>query len=320
MKNFKFILTLLLTIGLGYSATAQTAAEVKKKFNEAAAKYNAKDYAAAVPLFEATLALADKSPDDVLDTYESAQSLLINSYYSAGVAEARAGKFDAALVLFNKCSELGSLTSNSKANSAKAMIGNVYIAKGTVAAKAGNAAEAATQFNTGYMLNKRNTKLGLLAAQYYSESGNMSAAATIYKEIILLGETHSKYASAATSAKNAFSSYYLSLAIEATKANKYAEVLTNIDSILVVDPANAQGLLVRVQAANNMKKTSDVIKYAPEALAAQTDLATKANINFFLGAAYQTKEDKAKAIAAYKLVTSGPNAASAKELAIALAK
>ena len=320
MKNLRFILTLLLLVGLGYSASAQTAAEVKAKFNEAAAKYNAKDYTAAIALFEATIALTDKSPDDVLETLEKTQPLLVNSYFNSGVAAARGGDFDNSVILLTKCYDLATLTSNSKAASANNMIGNVYLAKGTTFAKAKKHAEAATEFNTGYERNKRNTKLGLLAAGQYVEAGNTEKSTAIYNEIIALGETHSKYAAAAASAKSALTSNFLSAAIEATKANNYPAVISEIASILAIDPTNAQGLLVRVQAANNMKKTSDVIKFAPEAIAAQTDAKVKSDINFFLGAAYQTKEDKAKAIAAYKLVTLGSNVATAKELITALSK
>lgn len=320
MKKFNLILAFAFVIGLVGSATAQTATEVKAKFNEAAAKYNEKDFAAAIPLFEETIALTDTSEDDVLETLENSQKFLINSYYNAAMKSAQSADYDAALEGFTKCYDLASLTSNSKATSAANMIGNVYLAKGTDFAKAEQPAEAAAEFIKGYEQNKRNTKIGLLAAEYSIESGNQEKANEIYKEIIELGETHSKYADAATSAKSAFSSNYLVAAVEAAKENNYDGVLENVDSIIAVDPTNAQALLIRVQAANNMKKTDDVIKFAPEAIEAQSDTDVISNINYFLGSAYQTKENKTAAIAAYKNVVSGDNVATAKEMITALSK
>lgn len=320
MKTFKLLFTTAIALCIGNIASAQTAAEVTEKFNAAAEKFNAKQFVEAAPLFVETIALAEKSEEDVAETLESAKGLLFNSYMSAGVADAKAGKYDEALEFFIKADAFAaSISSPNKAKS-EAMITNIYVAKGTAFAKDNKPAEAADMFNKAYLENDKNTKNGLLAAQYYSESGNSARAAEIYNAIIALGETHSKYAPAAAEAKTAFAISYLSAAAKAAAANNYAEVTSSLDKVAEIDPTNSQALLLRVQAANNMKKYADVIKYAEDAAAAQATPEAKSAVYFLLGAAYQSTENKAKAIEAYGKVTAGDNVATAKSMITALSK
>lgn len=320
MRTFKFLLSTAIALFAINVASAQTAAEVTEKFNAAAEKFNAKEYAAAAPLFAETIALAEKSTEDVAETLENSKKFLFDSYLNAGLTDARAGKFDGALELFLKAEAYAESISSPNKAKAAAMVTNIYVAKGTAFAKDGKPVEAADMFNKAYMENDKNTKNGLLAAQYYSESGNNEKAAEIYQAIITLGSTHSKYEAAATEAKAAFASSYVAAAAKAAGEDNYAEVTKNLDKVAEIDPTNAQALLLRVQAATKSKKYADVIKYADEAAAAQTAPDAKSNVYFMLGAAYQSIENKAKAIESYQKVTDGDNVATAKSMITALNK
>ncbi len=320
MRKVKFLLLSLVAMGMASIASAQSAADVTAKFNEAAAKYNAKDFATAIPLFEETISLAENADDDVEETLQNAQKFLITSYMSVGAGEANGGKFDAASESFKKAYELADITGSMMKNRAAQMVSNVYIAKGTQFSKGGKAAEAAEEFNKAYEFNNRDTKAALLAAKHYADAGNSEKGDALYKSIIELGATHSKYAPAAAQASKAFANNYLVAASEAATANDYAAVTENLDKIAAVDPKNAQGLMMRVQSANKFKKLDDVIKYGDDAVAAQADEASKSTLNFMIGIAYQTKENKAKAIEYFKKVTDGANAEIAKTTIEALSK
>ncbi|MEG1634749.1 MAG: hypothetical protein RR388_03880 [Rikenellaceae bacterium] len=320
MKRIKLLFTTAIAICAVSVASAQTAAEVTEKFNAAAEKFNAKDFVSAIPLFVETISMAEKSGEDVAETLQNSQKFLINSYLNAGIADAQKGKFDEALNMFLDADKLATSTSSPMKAKAKAMVANIYVAKGTAFVKAKQLAEAADMFNKAYLENDKNTKNALLAAQYYGEAGNAEKATEIYKAIIALGASNAKYASAATEAKAAFASSYLVAAVKATTDNNYAEVTANLDKIAEIDPQNAQASMLRIQAANNMKKFDDVIKYADAAAAAQTTPDAKSNVYFFLGAAYQSKENKAKAIENYTKVTAGENVATAKSMITALSK
>ena len=75
-----------------------------------------------------------------------------------------------------------------------------------------------------------------------------------------------------------------------------------------------------IQSANNFKKFDEVIANADQAAQLQSDDELKSTIYFLLGVAYQTKEDKAKAIEAYKKVVAGSNVEAAKAQVEALSK
>ena len=69
---------------------------------------------------------------------------------------------------------------------------------------------------------------------------------------------------------------------------------------------------VRLQAYANKKDYAKVIELGQAAADAQTDPADKSLMYYLLGAAYNAKEMKPQAIAAFKQVTDGPAAENAK--------
>ena len=77
---------------------------------------------------------------------------------------------------------------------------------------------------------------------------------------------------------------------------------------------------MRLQTATNLKNYDAVIGFGEEAASTQPTELDKSNAYFLLGAAYQNKNDKAKAIEMYQKVTEGPNAATAKAQIAELSK
>ena len=92
------------------------------------------------------------------------------------------------------------------------------------------------------------------------------------------------------------------------------------DDLLAKNPQSALAQNVRLQAYANKKDYAKVIELGQAAADAQTDPADKSLMYYLLGAAYNAKEMKPQAIAAFKQVTDGPAAENAKAALAELSK
>ena len=92
------------------------------------------------------------------------------------------------------------------------------------------------------------------------------------------------------------------------------------DDLLAKNPESALAQNVRLQAYANKKDYAKVIELGQAAADAQTDAADKSLMYYLLGAAYNAKEMKPQAIAAFKQVTDGPAAENAKAALAELSK
>lgn len=309
MKLIK-LSAIAITMLFSTTLSAQTADEVKAKFNEAATALKAKQMPEAIALFEKTIEMASSSTDDVVTVLEDAKKYLASSYLNVGANSARTGKLDEALVSLIKADELG----DAKASN---MISAIYTMKGSELIKAEKFKEAAEVFNVAITRNNKDTKNAILAAQCYSKAGETDKSSAIYTSIIELGKTHSKYEAAAKEAKD---SYAMDILKDATKAENFESVKASVAKVMEMDSTNAYASLILVQTANNFKKFDEVIGAAEDAVKLQTDADAKSTIYFLLGVAYQTKENKEKAIAAYKQVLTGSYVEQAKQMVADLSK
>mgnify|MGYP000443923510 CR=1 FL=1 len=92
------------------------------------------------------------------------------------------------------------------------------------------------------------------------------------------------------------------------------------DDLLAKNPQSALAQNVRLQAYANKKDYAKVIELGQAAADVQTDPADKSLMYYLLGAAYNAKEMKPQAIAAFKQVTDGPAAENAKAALAELSK
>ncbi len=326
MKRVKMMLAVcaaLFTVG---SLSAQTATDVGKKFNAAAELINGKKYAEAIPVLQETIDMGVKVGPDALATVQNAQKLLPKCYFYKAMIAAKGNQFETAVADLTKASEMGELYGDlSTANNAKRMISQVYTAMGASAFNAKDYAKAAEIFAKGYAANPNDTKLGLNLAMSYCELGlndttYMNKGLDVYKNIIALESKHSKYKADAATAKEKVV-YYLMLNVpKLAEEKKYDEIMKLADHIVAIDPTNAQGNLLRLQTATNMKDWDKVIALGDAAAELQPTPELKSDAYFLLGAAYQNKENKAKAIETYKKVTAGGNVETAKAQITLLSK
>ena len=104
------------------------------------------------------------------------------------------------------------------------------------------------------------------------------------------------------------------------EANNFDGIIAAADAMLAKNPASALAEKVRLQAYANKKDYAKVIELAQTAADAQTDPEDKSLMYYLLGAAYNAKEMKPQAIAAFQKVTAGPAAESAKAALAELSK
>lgn len=321
MNKLKLTLSLFAAVMFTVGASAQSVDDVNAKFNEAGAKLQAKDFAAAIPLFEEVVSLGTQVGADAAETVTQAQKYLPMCFFYNGMAQAKENQFEAALASFTQAQEKGELYGDLKTSrNAAQMIGQSYMAMGGNAYNAKDYAKAAEIFAKGYAAAPNNTKLGLYLADSYDKLDSLNKAIDVYKSIIALEQKHSRYAEDANQAKKDLTLAMLARASKAAEANNLDEVVQYTGVILEYDPSNEIATLLRVQTANNNKNYKAVTEYGDAAAEAQTDAVKKSDAYFLLGAAYQNLDNKAKAIEAFKKVTAGANVAAAKQLVTDLSK
>ena len=317
MKMTAALACALLTSGVAF---AQLPAEVTAKFNEAAELINQKKFAEAIPMLETVLSEGETA-DPESDIVNQAKNLLPECYIRKGAMAAGGGKFEDAITALNQAEELAT---KYNVTAAKTKIDNlfpkVYIAYGAPAFNSKDYAKAIDVFSRAYATFPNDTKMAMLLAQSYCESGEMAKGEEIYKNIIALEQKHDKYAEAAGQAKAALANYLLVDASKAAEAQDLEGVIKATDAILAFDPTNGAANLMRLQTATNLKDYDAVIGFGEEAASTQPTELDKSNAYFLLGAAYQNKDNKAKAIEMYQKVTEGPNAATAKTQIAELSK
>lgn len=321
MSRMKKSLALVCALFIAGSVFAQTADELTAKYAQAAELYNQKNVAEAIPLLEEVIKGAPAAGEEAAETVKSAETLLVDCYFRQAIGNASAKNFDAAIASINQAE---TVAEKYKVESAMSkidnMAGKIYNAAGAVAFNANDFAKAIEVASEGHQKFPNNTDISFVLANAYAKSGDMAKATTVYQEIMALESKHDKYVAPAKQAKTELAGYMLEAASTAAAANDLDAVIAATDAVFAFDPTNEIAHMMRLQTGINAKKYDAVIGFGEAAAAAQTNPDFKANAYFFLGAAYQNKDNKAKAIEMYKKVTSGPNVATAKAQIVELSK
>lgn len=320
MKKTKLFAALVGALMISGAAFAQLPEEATAQFNQAAELFNNKKYAEAIPLFEKVISVGETA-DPASDAVTQSKNLLPESYFRQGGTFAQAGKFEEAIASLNKANEVaGKYNVAGVLSKVDAMLPRVYTAYGGNFFNNKDYAKAIDVFARAYAQFPNDTKMALLLAKSYAESGDLTKAEEIYKHIVELGGTHDKYQADANEAKTELAGYLLEAASKAAAANDFDGVVKMTDQVLAVDPTNGPANLIRLSSAINAKNYDAAIGFGEQAAEVQATPENKSNAYFYLGAAYQNKLNKAKAIEMYKKVTAGPNVAAAKTQITELSK
>ena len=298
---------LLVSVIALFGAVSLSAQDVTAIYNEAAAAFGAKNFTEAAAKFEQVI---DQGMDNesAASMVATAKSTLPKCYFMLGGGALKTKNYDEALKNFEKSAELaelyGDMNQMAKSNG---WVAKIYQIQGGDAFNNKDYATASEIFAKGYAADPDNTGMALNLAMSYCEmamsSGDMSQyekGMEIYEAVA--AKTHPKYAEDAAKAKEDMALYTNNMVAKMQAANDFDGIIKMADDLLA------------------KKDYAKVIELGQAAADVQTDPADKSLMYYLLGAAYNAKEMKPQAIAAFKQVTDGPAAENAKAALAELSK
>lgn len=292
------------------AALTLSAQDVTTIFNEAGAAFNAKDFAGAAAKFEQVIDLGIDN-DEVASQVATAKATLPKCYYYLGGAAIKSQNYDEALKQFSRSAELaelyGDMTQMSKSNG---WVAKIYQIQGGDAFNNKDYVTAASVFEKGYKADPDNTGMALNLAMSYCEMGEYEKGMDIYEAIA--AKKHPKYAEDVATAKEMMALYTNNKVAELQQAGDFDGIITMADAQLEKNPASALFQKVRLQAYSGKKDYAKVIELGQAAADAQTDEEDRSLMYYVLGAAYNAREMRDQAIAAFQKVTAGEAAENAR--------
>ncbi len=317
-KIFVSAIALLATLSL-------SAQDFTAIYNEAATAYSSRNFQAAADNFQKLIDQGMEAPE-AADLVATAKATLPKCYYQMGGAAFQQKNFEAALQNFAKSAELADLYGdNAQMQKANAWVANVYQVQGGEAFNAKDYAKAAEIFVKGYEANPRNTDMALNLAMSYCEMAVANNDMAQYEKGMDVYENVAsmkgpKYDADAAKAREMMTLYTNNMVAKMQQAGDNDGIIAMADTLLVKNPANPVALKVRLQAYADKKDYAKVIELGEEAAAAQLNEEDRGYVYLALGAAYNAKEMKPQAIAAFEKVTEGPALEPAKAALTELTK
>lgn len=310
-KLFVSVLALMATFTLA-------AQDVKTIYNEAAAAYGAKDFATAAAKFEQVIELG-VGEEGVESLVATAQKTIPVCFQSLGTRAAAQKNFDEAAAQLTKAAELAELYGDmQRVTKVNGILAKVYQVQGGTAYNDKDYKKAAEIFAKGYAANPRNTEMALNLAMSYCESGEYVKGMEVYENVAAMNPE--KYGEAVAKAKEMMAQYTNNEVAKLQAANDFDGIIAMADELLAKNPASALAEKVRIQAYLSKKDYAKVIELGEQAAAAQTDEEDKGTVYYALGTAYNAREMRDQAIAAFRKVTAGPAAEGAKAALAGLTK
>lgn len=299
-------------------AMTLSAQDVTAIYNEAAAAYGAKDFAGAAAKFEQVIDLGLDS-EEAASLVATAKTTLPACYFMLGGGGVKAKNYEVALTNFIKSADLAELYGDmNQMAKAKGWVAKIYQLQGGDAFNTKDYATAADIFSKGYAADPDNTGMALNLAMSYCEMGDYAKGMEVYEAIA--AKNHPKYAEDVAKANEMMALYTNNEVAKLQAASNFDGIIAMADALLEKNPTSALAQNVRLQAYANKKDYTKVIELAEGAAAAQTDPADKSLMYYLLGAAYNAKEMKPQAIAAFKQVTAGSAVENAKTALAELSK
>ncbi len=307
------------------AAMTVSAQDLTAIYNEAAAAYSAKDFKLAAEKFEQLIdaGIEDESAASLVST---AKSTLPKCYYQMGGAAMRTGNQELALENFSRSAELaelyGDMAQKAKSNG---WVAKVYNAQAGNAFNSKDYATAAAIFQKGYDADPDNTGMALNLAMSYCELFMASGDVAEYEKGMAIYEavaakTHPKYAEDAAKANEMMALYTNNMVAKLQAAKDFDGIIAATDAMIATNPQNALAHAARLQAYSSKGDLAKVIELGEEAAAVQVDEADRSQMYFLMGAAYNAREMKEQAVAAFGKVTAGANVESAKAAIAELSK
>lgn len=306
-QNFFLLTFSLLTAGL----SAQTVQEAGEKYNEGAQFYQAKNYADAVTSFEEALKIADQAGPEAEGLKVNIENQLVNAYMRNGLDYYKEKNMEKAISELDKSTALAAETGNAEMEmKTRAITSKIYAAKGNGSLKEEKLDDAKSDYEKALELDFSNIDALYGLGLVYKSKGDMENMMKYMDQVIELGSSNPKTAENVANAKSAASVALLNEGAKALQNKESQAAVIYINDSFKYAPGDADAYF-NLTVANIMAKNwDDAAAAANKAL--ELKEGDKSGIYFQLGQALEGKGDPAGACAAYKNVTSGPNAEAAK--------
>jgi len=306
------VFTILGSILLAGSLSAQTLTDVINEFNAGVENVNNQEYIPSVEHFNAVLSMAEVVGDSANDLKAQAENQIPLAYYRQATLFLKRKQFDNAIPNLEKTIELATLYGNNDDSKDKAnnYLLQSYMMEGQRNYKNESYESAIEYFDKALAMNKNLYKAHLAKSMIYmdqDETDMMLEELALAKE----GALAKNDSKTVELVNNHIDSYYNKFITEEMEMvdpeeNDYTYVIEACENALNANPENPRALYHLALIDNKMIEYDAAIENALKALKFETDPVWISAINFELGSAYQNTAEYTKACETLQKVVEDP--------------
>jgi len=281
--------------GVASAQDINKAIELANSGNEA---FQMGEFGLAIDAFKESLSIAEGLGEEGAEHANTCKTALCNLYLAHAKSLIKASDFDGALAKLDETIAVAEgYGEAATVEDAKALIPNVFMAKGNAAMKAKDMANAIAAYTKVTEINPANGDAYLLLGRAYAATGKVAEAVAAYETAMANGEE--------ASAKKQLSTLFLKKAQACAKAKDNQGTIDNaLKANEYLENANAYKLAA--SASQRMGNNAQCISFYEKYLEIKPDAKDAAGVTFTIAALYQQDGNKAKAIENYEKVASDP--------------
>lgn len=294
-KIFLLFAAAVMAAGVASAQDINKAIELANSGNEA---FQMGEFGLAIDAFKESLSIAEGLGEEGAEHANTCKTALCNLYLAHAKSLIKASDFDGALAKLDETIAVAEgYGEAATVEDAKALIPNVFMAKGNAAMKAKDMANAIAAYTKVTEINPANGDAYLLLGRAYAATGKVAEAVAAYETAMANGEE--------ASAKKQLSTLFLKKAQACAKAKDNQGTIDNaLKANEYLENANAYKLAA--SAAQRMGNNAQCISFYEKYLEIKPDAKDAAGVTFTIAALYQQDGNKAKAIENYEKVASDP--------------
>ena len=294
-KIFLFIAATIMSVGV---ASAQDINEAISLAKDGQAAFEIGEYNLAIEAFQKAINIAEGLGEAGAEHANTCKTAICTIYLSNAKNLLKAGNYDEALVKLNETIEVaGRYGSDDTVAAATGLIPDVYMAQGTAALKAKNAAGAVEAYKKVIALEPANGNAYLRLGSALASCGNIEEAVAAFENAAANGKDKE--------AKKQLSTIFLKKAQASLKAGNSAETIDlAMKSNEYLENANAYNLAGK--AAQKLGKNADCIAFFEKYLELKPNAKDASGVAFTIAALAQQMGNKEKAVEYYTKVAADP--------------
>ncbi|MBN2237657.1 MAG: tetratricopeptide repeat protein [Bacteroidales bacterium] len=302
---------LVLFISLVSLTNGQDLNAAGAKFNEGLELDKAKNYAGAIKAWQESVKICEGLGAEADELKSSVEKKIAYTYFKQGITLYKKKNFDAAISALVNAEKLSGAVGDDKTQKqAATYIPKIYATKGLTLMQNKNYDNALEVFDKALGYNPKCVDAFYGKGMTYKEMDQIENATAAFDNVIKYGAGVSAAEKKIESAKEAAQIMLEAKAASELQIEHSAEAAALLTQVLKYSQTSPNTFYLLALANNKLKKWDAAIEAGQKALTLEgTDASA---VNFELGKAFEGKNDKTNACAAYKKVTTGPNVEAAK--------